>query len=581
MPIIETEIWKANPDRPGTVIFDSQRKARDIFVELKEHLKADGRLPDEYFLFSDKNWGQGALFPKDAYIYCVTDYGGSEGIYIDIYAKYEKDVYEYNNEKKSGEYVKRMVTESFATGKTLGESLEDMDKMNLVAASVTAAFYGNVREFAERYARIATGEEARLYPPRRDNDNHWEQMNPVKNITAEDILKKLEESFGLPAAIAKNGDFVLDDKVEKDKLYPENAEIEIFKGYQKDKERGIGIAFHIHYLDDYGKEYRDWFGSGITDREDIINTTLANDFLKEKPEDIMPDKPNEEDISKIFTLPEKAENNDRVIKYFTKIHKIDSDIINGLIKWNKLYQSKENDSAIFISYDGNKNQRSAQQYNTHTESALKNCVIESDMRYNFTLMGNPDSNRVFLFENPLDSLIHATAFKNNGLEWASSHRISLYVSYNDLSFDNFLKFLRENPQIKNVTLCVPTDKNNSTEFANTYFRNMRYEKNEDISNSVAINFAFMSNIEEDMQRYKKIHNFDISEEDENAWIEKTTRAIEPDEDDYNPDADKSNKGNVAELMENIKNDAEKVGFICEDNDESIENDCGEDEVEYD
>ena len=35
MPIIETEIWKANPERAGTVIFDSQRKARDIFVELK------------------------------------------------------------------------------------------------------------------------------------------------------------------------------------------------------------------------------------------------------------------------------------------------------------------------------------------------------------------------------------------------------------------------------------------------------------------------------------------------------------------------------------------------------------------
>ena len=164
MPIIETEIWKKNPERPGTVIFDSQRIAQEVFTELKSHLESDGRLPDEYFLFDERNWGKSALFPKDAEILCYVDYGGSEGIYIDIFVKYQKEIPEYNKATGTVEHKTRTATEKFATGKTLGESIEDLDKMNLVASSVTAAFNGNKAEVKARYAAIESGREARVYP---------------------------------------------------------------------------------------------------------------------------------------------------------------------------------------------------------------------------------------------------------------------------------------------------------------------------------------------------------------------------------------------------------------------------------
>jgi hypothetical protein len=162
MPIIETEIWKLNPDRPGTVIFDSQRIAQDIYNELEAHLKADGRLPDEYFLLG-MAWRDKALFPKDADILCDVNFGGSEGIYLDISVKYKKDVYERSQETGEWGWINRPVIEAFATGKTLGDTIDDLDRMNLVAASVTAAFYGGKIEVQERYAKIESGEIAPVY----------------------------------------------------------------------------------------------------------------------------------------------------------------------------------------------------------------------------------------------------------------------------------------------------------------------------------------------------------------------------------------------------------------------------------
>ena len=170
MPIIETEIWKRSPDNPRALIFDSQRVAQDIFNELEAHLKTEGRMPDEYFLFdAHGNWKDGALFPRDAQVLCSVNYGGSEGIYLDISVQYEKEVYEYSRENGVLGWHKRTVIEPFATGKTLGETIDDLDKMNLVASSVTAAFYGMEAEVKERYAKIERGEIMPPYPPPFEN----------------------------------------------------------------------------------------------------------------------------------------------------------------------------------------------------------------------------------------------------------------------------------------------------------------------------------------------------------------------------------------------------------------------------
>ena len=157
MPVIETEIWKPNPERPGTIIFDSPRLAQDVFNELKAHLATIGRIPDEYFnLWMD--WENGKQFPKDATLSCEVNFGGSEGIYLDISIAYKKDVYEYSRETGELGWHNRTVIERFATGKTLGESNDDLDRMNLAASSVTAAFYGYDDSVHARYVAIKHSE---------------------------------------------------------------------------------------------------------------------------------------------------------------------------------------------------------------------------------------------------------------------------------------------------------------------------------------------------------------------------------------------------------------------------------------
>ena len=65
----------------------------------------------------------------DAGFFCRTDYGGSEGIYLDVFLEWYED--------------SQRRTEHFMTGKTLGESDADMDRMSLISSAITKAIRGD------------------------------------------------------------------------------------------------------------------------------------------------------------------------------------------------------------------------------------------------------------------------------------------------------------------------------------------------------------------------------------------------------------------------------------------------------
>lgn len=140
MKTIDFDIWEPNPEKPGTVRRVGQRTAQEVFAELQYRLESTGYLPDEYFLLSDE-WRNGKEIPEGAGFFCTVDYGGSEGVYLDVYLKW------YDKQKQES------VTKNFITGKTLGDTGSDLDRMYLIASAITKAFNGDGGTYA-RYIRL-------------------------------------------------------------------------------------------------------------------------------------------------------------------------------------------------------------------------------------------------------------------------------------------------------------------------------------------------------------------------------------------------------------------------------------------
>lgn len=145
MNIIEFDRWKPSADDPRKLEYAGLRTATEVFEELKYRLESQGYLPDEYFLLDDF-WKNGREIPKGADIFCTTDYGGSEGVYLDAYLKWFDD-----GQEKS-------VTQKFFTGKTLGENGNDLDRMFLISSAITKAFHGDSATHA-RYMKIGGAED--------------------------------------------------------------------------------------------------------------------------------------------------------------------------------------------------------------------------------------------------------------------------------------------------------------------------------------------------------------------------------------------------------------------------------------
>ena len=145
MKIIEFDRWKPSAENPQKQEYDGQRTAEEEFVELKHRLEITGYLPDEYFDLRSE-WEDGREIPKDADLFCTVDYGGSEGVYVDVYLKWYDEA-----QKKS-------VTSSFIVGKTLGENGNDLDRMFLTASAITKAVHGDHATLA-RYMKIGGVEE--------------------------------------------------------------------------------------------------------------------------------------------------------------------------------------------------------------------------------------------------------------------------------------------------------------------------------------------------------------------------------------------------------------------------------------
>lgn len=150
-------------------------------------------------------------------------------------------------------------------------------------------------------------------------------------------------------------------------------------------------------------------------------------------------------------LPPKNEDNRRVQAYLTKTRGLDFEIVNSLIKQDVIYESADKHEVVFLSKDKEDNVKYASKRSTLTNSSFRQDISNSNKEFGFKTIGS--SNKLFVFESPIDLISHCTLSKIQGKDWKVDNRVSL-GGVSDVALK---KFLEENQHIEEIVLFLDND----------------------------------------------------------------------------------------------------------------------------
>lgn len=224
---------------------------------------------------------------------------------------------------------------------------------------------------------------------------------------------------------------------------------------------------------------------GIRHRETYINTKRNSDNHYE---------------SKEFILPEKNNSYKHMVAYLTQTRKIDSSMINDLIKENKLYEDIHR-NCVFVGTDIEGNPQYANLRSTNTNiNSFKGDAKNSNKAFPFAIQGKDEI--VYVFESPIEVLSYMTIKKQFDKELFEHHAISL-GGVGDKALENYLVMY---PEIKKIVLCLNNDQAgfDGTERNRTKYK--EYEINE--------NYPSHKDYNEDLKRLVRAK--EIKERSNNA-----------------------------------------------------------------
>ena len=156
---------------------------------------------------------------------------------------------------------------------------------------------------------------------------------------------------------------------------------------------------------------------------------------------------------KPFILPPRNDRMSRVFSYLLLTREIDKDVLFEFVKNKMIYESAYYHNVVFVGYDLNGIPRHAHKRGTVTNNPYKGNVAGSQPEYSFHFNGT--SEKLFLFEAPIDMLSYISMHKKNWKEhsYAASCSVSERVLF---------QCLKDNPNIKNVFLCFDNDEAGQT-----------------------------------------------------------------------------------------------------------------------
>ena len=163
--------------------------------------------------------------------------------------------------------------------------------------------------------------------------------------------------------------------------------------------------------------------------------------------------PTIEKSHKPFELPPRNDRMSRVFSYLLLTRGIDKDVLFEFVRNRMIYESADFHNAVFVGYDSSGKPRHAHKRGTVTSNPYKGNVAGSQPEYSFHFNGTSD--KIFLFEAPIDMLSYISMHKKNWKEhsYAASCSVSDRVLF---------QCLKDNPNIKNVFLCFDNDKAGQT-----------------------------------------------------------------------------------------------------------------------
>ena len=183
-----------------------------------------------------------------------------------------------------------------------------------------------------------------------------------------------------------------------------------------------------------------YFGLKFTDAVESLTgksySIMAESYKKEEKE------------NKQFIVPERHDNMNRAFFYLRDERGIDTSIINAFANAGLLFEDSEYHNAVFVGKDAEGNIRHIHKRATSPDSTFKGNAEASNPEYSFNWRGK--SNRLFVFEAPIDMLSYITLHQNG---W----RNNSYVSLCSTAGIAAMKMLNDNHSIDTVYLCLDND----------------------------------------------------------------------------------------------------------------------------
>ncbi len=151
---------------------------------------------------------------------------------------------------------------------------------------------------------------------------------------------------------------------------------------------------------------------------------------------------------KPFVLPQRNDNMRRVYAYLLHQRGLDRDVVNAFAHRQMIYESLPHHNAVFVGYDTNGVPRHAHKRGSGSQSTYKGNETGSIPEYSFHWNGT--SNKIFLFEAPIDMLSYISMNPNG---WQQN----TYAASCSVADRVLFQCLKDNPNICEVYLCLDND----------------------------------------------------------------------------------------------------------------------------